>query len=111
MTPTEPYPFVLMRQVRVAAQLAHTITIFASRLQPGDPSFTWTLGREDEVRALVSAVTREWSDGILDADTAANRLADYIRGITASLGARIRASKSAPRRVAFRPVCDTLSDA
>jgi hypothetical protein len=101
------YPAVLRVEVRRAARLSHAIALFGKRVAPGHPCFVWSLGRVDEVRAVVSAVTSEWSESRLDAPQAALRLHDYVRGLEESLRAYARASQTP----SSRPRNDTIVDA
>jgi len=107
---TDAYPTVLQTQVRLAARLTHTISLMGDRLGPDDPAFFWMLGRPDEVRAVVSDVTREWSLGRLDAYVAARLLGDYLRGLTSSLAAVVSGARAPSRPGGQPPRRDTIAD-
>jgi hypothetical protein len=107
---TDTYPTELQQQVRRAARLTHTISLMGHRVGPEDPAFFWMLGRPDEVRAVVSDVTREWSVGRLDGVVAARLLGDYLRGLTASLAAVVNGKQKSSRQSGHPPRRDTLAD-
>jgi hypothetical protein len=104
------YPVSLRVQVRRAACLAHDLAVFVERTSPGDASFLWALGRADEVRAFVGALVREWNEGRVEAQSAAERIHVYVRGLEESLLSFQRASERIARARSSRPPCDTLID-
>jgi hypothetical protein len=106
----DSYPTALQKQVRLAARLTHTISLMGHRVGPDDPAFFWMLGRPDEVRAVVSDVTREWSQGHLDAFVAARLLGDYLRGLTRSLAAVVSEGRAPSRPSGHPPRRDTIAD-
>ena len=67
-------------------------------------------GWPDEVRAVVSDVTCEWSQGRLDALVAARLLGDYLRGLTRSLAAVVSGARVPPRPGGQPLRRDTLAD-
>jgi hypothetical protein len=105
------YPLDLRVQVRRAARLAHDLAVFVERTPPTDASFLWALGRADEVRAFVGALVREWNEGRLEAQSAAERIHVYVRGLEESLLSFERASERIAHARSTRPPCDTLIDA
>jgi hypothetical protein len=106
MQPARPrsYPPALQHQVRRASRLAHCLARFVEGTQPGEPTFVWAVGRADEVRMVVGAALREWSDGRLDAVRAADRIHAYAQELEESLEAWERSS----RVDVIRPRNDTL---
>ena len=108
----DSYPTDLRLEVRHAARLSHALARLVDRVDPGDPSFVWLLGRADEVRAVVGSAMREWQEGRIDQRRAAERIRTYARDLEESVQA-FYAPRFHPRGSAasFRPKNDTIVDA
>jgi hypothetical protein len=113
--PTEPandsgvYPTELRQEMKRASYLARSLTLLVDRVGPDDPSFLWLVGRAGEVRTLVAAWARDWSEGTIDAHRAAHRVRAYLRGVEESLHAFFRpTSRRAATFAGFHPQSDTV---
>jgi hypothetical protein len=97
--------------VRRAARLASCLARYVERVGPGDPTFVWAVGRADEVRTVVGASVREWSEGRVDAVRAADRIHGYAQELEDALSAYERsARRSESSVVETRPRFDTAVD-
>ncbi len=102
------YPPVLRHQLRRATRLSLCLERFHERAAPGEPTFVWALGRADEVRAIVGAALREWSEGRIDAVLAAERIHGFAQELEDALVAYERSARRISSADAFRPRQDTL---
>jgi hypothetical protein len=109
-SPSRTCPARLRHELMHAAQLSCEIARLAERVDDGDLSFVWLVGRAEEVRAVVGNTMSEWRAERIEAEPAAERIQTYVRAVESSLhsffGARARAASAVP----FRPQSDTLID-
>jgi len=105
-----PYPTALRLEIRRAVELSRALALAAESTGPEDEGFLWLLGRADEVRAVTSAVVREWADEDLATQSAAERIRAYVDGLEVMLHSLFRPSRVVVRRHAPEDTNDTLVD-
>jgi hypothetical protein len=107
----DTYPAALRAEVRRAARLSHALARLVDRVDPSDAAFVWSLGRADEVRAVVGSAMREWQDGRIDTRRAAERIGTYVGGLEEAMRAFFREALLSASKPRYRPRHDTLIDA
>jgi hypothetical protein len=79
-------PTALREELEHALKLTRELSELLQRVIPGEALFVWLLGRDEEVRTLVGAILKDWSEGAIDTPVAVRCIRTYVRDLEQSLG-------------------------